>query len=230
MKKQGMILGGGAILIVLASLFYYAFFRESESASVAIDEAVVGVNTDAASDDAVLLTIDSSQTTATFTIAEVLRGDDFVVVGTTDQVGGQILFDADDLANSEIGEIVINARTFVTDNNMRNNAINNRILFTDEFEFVRFQPTAINGLPDSAAVGDSVEVEIVGDLTIMDQTQSTTFAATLTYDRANQVSGTAMTTILYEEFGVEVPLTPSVSFVAEDLTMQLDFVAVASGE
>ena len=110
---------------------------------------------------------------------------------------------------------------------MRNNAINNRILYTDEFEFIRFQPTAINGLPASAQVGDTVEVEIVGDLTIKDQTHSTTFSASLTYETAEQVRGTATTTIIYEEYGIEVPLTPSVTFVSDELTMDLDFVAVA---
>ena len=99
MKKQGILLGAGVVVIVLLGLVYYAFFSESESASGDISEAVVGIDVETAEvgTNAVLLTIDSSQTTATFTIAEVLRGADFVVVGTTDQVGGQLLFDPNNL-------------------------------------------------------------------------------------------------------------------------------------
>ena len=77
-------------------------------------------------------------------------------------------------------------------------------------------------------MGDSVNVEIVGDLTIMEATQSETFTATITYDSAEQISGTASVTILYGDYGVEVPLTPSVSFVADELTLMLDFVAVTA--
>ena len=230
MKKQQLFLIIGLVAILLFGVFWWSFFRAPEEASVAIGDAVTDVEVadSAENGSSTVYTIDSAQSTASFTIAEVLQGSDFVVVGTTDQVGGQVVFDASNPTAAQIGEIVINARTFVTDSDRRDSAINNRILFTEAFEFVRFQPTAINGLPDSVAVGDSVDVEIVGDLTIMDMTKSTTFAATLTYISADEIAGTASTTILYDEYGVEVPLTQSVSFVSDELTMELDFVATAT--
>lgn len=217
------MIGGGVVVLILAGIFYWSFFREAEVASEAIRDSVIELESSAGT----VFTIDASQSTASFTIAEILRGEDFVVLGETDQVGGQVAFDSNDPTSAEIGEIVINARTFVTDSDMRNNAINNRILFTDEFEFVRFQPTAINGMPASVAVGDSVDVEIVGDLTIMEATLPVTFDTTLTFESESSITGSAETTIVYADFGVEVPLTPSVSFVADELTMMLDFVAVS---
>ena len=230
MKRQQLFLIIGLVAIVLFGVFWWSFFRTPEEASVEIGDAVTEVEVDdsAANGSSTVYTIDSAQSTASFTIAEVLRGADFVVVGTTDQVGGQVVFDANNPTAAQIGEIVINARTFATDSDRRDSAINNRILYTEAFEFVRFQPTAINGLPDSVAVGDSVDVEIVGDLTIMEMTKSTTFAATLTYISADEIAGSASTTILYDEYGVEVPLTQSVSFVSDELTMELDFVATAT--
>ena len=42
-----------------------------------------------------------------------------------------------------------------------------------------------------------------------------------------QISGSATTTILYGEFGVEVPLTPSVAFVSGELQLDLAFVALS---
>lgn len=217
------MIGGGVVLLILVGIFYWSFFREAEVASEAISDSVIELESSAGT----VFTIDASQSTASFTIAEILRGEDFVVLGETDQVGGQVAFDPSDPTSAEIGEIVINARTFVTDSDMRNNAINNRILFTDEFEFVRFQPTAINGMPASVAVGDSVDVEIVGDLTIMEATLPVTFDTNLTFESESSITGSAETTIVYADFGVEVPLTPSVSFVADELTMMLDFVAVS---
>lgn len=230
MKRQYLFLIIGLVAVVLLGLFWWSFFRTPEEASVEIGEAVTAVAVDDVAENgrSTVYAIDSAQSTATFTIAEVLRGEDFVVVGTTDQVGGQVVFDASNPTAAQIGEIVINARTFATDSDRRDSAINNRILYTDAYEFVRFQPTAINGLPDSVAVGDSVDVEIVGDLTIMDMTKSITFEATLTYISADEIAGTASTTILYDEYGVEVPLTQSVSFVSDELTMGLDFVATVT--
>lgn len=62
----------------------------------------------------------------------------------------------------------------------------------------------------------------------MDMTKSTTFTATLTYISTDEIAGSASTTILYGEYGVEVPLTQSASFVSDELTMGLDFVATAT--
>lgn len=229
MKRQQVFLIIGIIVLLLLGAFYWSFFRTTEEASGDISEAVVSLEApEGATDNWTVFEIDSTQSTATFTIDEVLRGDDFTVVGTTNEVGGQVGGDPTDPTTAKIGEIVINARTFVTDSDMRNRAIQNRILFTNDYEFIRFQPTAINGLPDSVAIGDSIEVEIVGDLTIKDVTKSTTFAATLTYVSADQIKGNVSTTIFYGDYGVEVPLTRSVSFVSDELTMMLDFVAVAS--
>ena len=229
MKRSPLFLIIGVIVILLLGALYWSFFRTTEEASGDISETVVSVDApEGATDNWTVFEIDSSQSMATFTIDEVLRGDDFTVVGTTNQVGGQVAGDPTDPTTVIVGEIIINARTFVTDSDMRNRAIQNRILFTNDYELIRFQPTAINGLPDSVAIGDSIEVEIVGDLTIKDVTKSTTFATTLTYVSANQIKGSASTTIIYGDYGVEVPLTPSVSFVSDELTMMLDFVAVAS--
>ncbi|MEM9777815.1 MAG: YceI family protein [Chloroflexota bacterium] len=223
MNRNQLLIGGGVVVLILAGIFYWSFFRESEVASEDISESVVELDASAGN----VFTIDPSRSTASFTIAEILRGEDFVVLGETDQVGGQVAFDPADPTSAEIGEIVINARTFVTDNSMRNNAINNRILFTDDFEFVRFQPTAINGLPSSVTIGEAIAAEIVGDLTIMDTTLPVTFDTTLTYISDSEITGSASSTIIYGDFGVDVPLTPSVSFVADELTMMLDFVATS---
>ena len=231
MKRQQLFVMIGILAVVLLGIFYWSFFRTPEQVSGDISESVIEMAIDnnvTNGGSVTIFEIDSTQSVASFTIAEVLRGEDYVVLGTTNQVGGQVAFDPNDLRGAQIGEIVINARTFVTDNDMRNNAIQNRILFTDDYEFIQFASTAINGLPNSVAVGDSIDVEIVGDLTIKDVTKQVTFAATLTYVSVGQIEGNALATITYEDYGVSVPLTPSVSFVADELTMMLDFVAVVS--
>jgi hypothetical protein len=67
--------------------------------------------------------IDSEQTTASFEIGEVLRGEPTTVVGTTDQVAGQVVVGADDLGTAQFSEVVINARTLQTDSDRRDRAM-----------------------------------------------------------------------------------------------------------
>ncbi len=73
-------------------------------------------------------------TEARFIIEEVLRGADTTVIGVTNQAAGQIAIDAANPSNSQVGVIQVNARTLATDNNIRNRAIKNQILRTNDFE------------------------------------------------------------------------------------------------
>src|SRR6185436_15591004 len=89
-----------------------------------------------------------------FLIDEVLRGEPVTVVGRTDQVAGLIAVDPTNPTNTTIGTIRVNARTLVTDSDQRNRALNNRILQTDQFEFIEFTPSEIQGLPEQVTLGE----------------------------------------------------------------------------
>src|SRR3712207_650489 len=90
-----------------------------------------------------------------FVLDEVLNNEDVTVVGTTNQVAGELEVNADDPSATRIGTIQINARTLTTDNDFRNRAIQNRILETESYEYITFVPTEIVGLPESGEVGQS---------------------------------------------------------------------------
>jgi len=68
--------------------------------------------------------IDPATSQVRFELDEVLRGSPKTVVGTTNQVVGEIAADLNDLSSAQAGEIKINARTLKTDNNFRNRALN----------------------------------------------------------------------------------------------------------
>src|SRR5262249_12094652 len=105
---------------------------------------VATTTTDSANDatastsSAVLFQIVPEESTARFIIDEVLNGSPKTVVGTTDQVAGQLSVDAQNISETQIGVISINARTLTTDSDMRNRAISNRILYTDDYEYITF--------------------------------------------------------------------------------------------
>lgn len=174
-----------------------------------------------------LFEISSDESEARFIIDELLGGVPNTVIGVTSQIAGQIAVNFNDLSATQIGIIQVNARTLVTDNNFRNNAISNRILFTDQFEFITFTPTAVNNLPESVGVGDEVTFEIVGDLTIRDVTQEATFAVTAAVIAGNRLTATATTQVLRADYDLQIPEVPGVANVSEEIIIELDIIANA---
>lgn len=168
-----------------------------------------------------------TESEARFLIDEVLRGDPITVVGATDQVAGQFAVAPGDLSNVEFGVVQVNARTLATDNDFRNRAIKNRILLTDAYEFVTFTPTEIVGLPESGAVGEQYTFQVNGDLTITDVTRPVTFEVTATPLSETRIEGAATTSFLYTDFDLFIPDARSVDTVADEVRLELDFIAEA---
>jgi polyisoprenoid-binding protein YceI len=180
---------------------------------------------DESSGGVVVFSIDPAQSEVRFEIDEDLRGDRNKVVGITDQVAGEIAIDRGDLSTVQVGIIKINARTLLTDNDFRNRAIQNRILDTGGFEFISFEPKAIEGLPASVAVGEAVSFSIVGDLTIRDIVQETTFEMEATLTSEDEIIGSARTIVARADYGLNIPSVPNVANVEEEVELYIDFVA-----
>ena len=180
--------------------------------------------------DSFIFEIDSTASVASFELGEILRGESNQVIGTTDQVAGQFQVDLNDLGNVEFSEVVINARTFVTDSSTRDRQIRGPIILdsaSDEFEFITFSVTSVDGLAGSAAVGDTVDFTITGELTIKGSTNEVTFDVSVTLVDEATVEGTATTVVTRDQFGIGIPSVPSVADVTDEVTIGLDFVARA---
>ncbi|MCY4024428.1 MAG: YceI family protein [Anaerolineaceae bacterium] len=167
-----------------------------------------------------------------FLIDEVLRGADFTVVGATDQVAGDLRVDKGDPAASEIGLIRINARTLTTDNGNRNRALRTFILKSaeDEFEYAEFETSEVTGMPESVTVGEPFDIQILGELRIAGATQALTFDATITLESEERLSGSARSSLQHADLGLTIPSVPFVSDVAEEVRLEIDFVALAVAE
>jgi polyisoprenoid-binding protein YceI len=162
-----------------------------------------------------------------FILNEVLRGSPNQVTGRTNQIAGQIGVDFTTPANSQVGEIKIDARSLSTDNELRNRAIRGQILQSsdDKFEFISFKPTAITGLPDSVTVGQAFSFQIAGDLTIRDITKPVTFDVTVTPASKTQIEGTASATVQRSDYNLTIPNVPGVADVDQAVKLELDFIA-----
>jgi polyisoprenoid-binding protein YceI len=177
---------------------------------------------------AAVFTIDSAASQVRFQLDEDLRGERKTVVGSTDQIAGQLSVNLVDLSQTQVGVIQINARTLTTDNNFRNRAIQNEILDTGAFEFITFTPTGIEGLPPAATVGEAISFTLVGDLTIRDVTLPATFIVEAAAVSETRIVGTATAVVNRADFGLQIPSVPNVANVEEEVELYIDFTANAS--
>jgi polyisoprenoid-binding protein YceI len=169
-----------------------------------------------------------AESQASFTLDEQLNGQPKTVVGSTNQVAGEIAVDPANLSSAKVGVITINARTLATDSDRRDRAIKNFILNTDSYELITFTPTAITGLSGSGAPGTPYTFQIAGTLTIRDKTVPVVFQATVTAESASRLKGTATATVSRGDFGLNIPDVPFVANVSEQVKIEISFVAAAA--
>ncbi len=201
-----------------------AELSETEAPSVSQGAGDPTQAADPAASEVVIYQINQEESEVRFNIYEELRGAPKDVIGTTHQVAGQVAVNLNDVSGAQVGEILINARTLATDDERRNQAIRNRILFTDQYEFIRFQPTQISGLSGSAAPGQTFTFQISGDLTIKDVTRPVVFDVTVQVETIERLSGTAKATIHRADFNLNVPSVPFVANVGESILLEINFV------
>lgn len=217
------VVGGAALVIALLLVALIARVTSS-TPNVAGTVRAPGLSAPAGS---AIYTLDQSGSTASFTIDEVLFGNPNTVVGTTNQVAGQIAIDKADPSKSVLGEIKVDLTGLKTDSDRRNGAIQNFILETSDpaNQYATFTPTKITGLPASISSGQQVNLIIEGNLTIHQRTHPATFTGTATLSSANTLTGQLHTTIDYTTYGISIPDVPFVTGVGKTVTLALKFTA-----
>jgi polyisoprenoid-binding protein YceI len=174
--------------------------------------------------------IDPARSLVSFVIEEELRGSPNQVFGETDQVAGQVLLDPSDLASVQFSAIVVNARTLRTDSARRDRAIRGPIALDsadDRFEFITFNPMAVEGLEGAAEVGDTLDFTVIGDLTVRGETRAVTFQVQATLVDEVTLQGSASARVSRSDFGIGIPRVLGVANVADEVMIFLDFVAVS---
>ena len=232
-----MLVAGGVAMIVAASAVgagAYTYLKPTAPQSGPVEVVPITsmasndgsfAASSATSDASTLYAIESGASEATFTLDEVLRGSPKTVVGTTDQVSGQIAFDATDPSSLQVGTILIDARTLQTDDSSRTRVLNNQILSTDQYEYISLTPTSLSGLPETVTVGQPFTFQLTGDLTLRDTTRPATFDVTATMADDGTLTGTATSTIAYSDWGISIPSVPFVASVGDQVVLGLSFNA-----
>lgn len=224
---------GIALLIPITGFGAFAHLTrpiaEPSQSGQAVIDAMVGEDQNAAGGTVITdrFELVSAESQARFEIDEILNDQPVRVVGVTSDVTGSIVLIPGALAESSVTPIVVNARTLKTDNERRNGALGRMILKSEDpaNEFITFVPTALNDLPASLAVGETISFKVTGNLTVSGTTKEVTFDATATYESADRVTGSASTVVNYKDFGLVVPNLPFLAWVDENVTLAVDLVA-----
>jgi polyisoprenoid-binding protein YceI len=246
MKRSLLLSVAGVAVVVAAAAFYLFWFAggsgepstELTTPELAATSTTAGDPGDTDTTDTTQsegsspqsYIIDPAQSTARFEIDEVLNGNPQHVVGTTDQVAGQVRVDAGDVSTAEFSEVVVNARTLATDSDRRDRAIRGPVILdsgSDEHELITFSVTAVEGLEGPLTVGESIEFSLTGALLVKGTAQSVTFEASITMVDEVTIEGSATAEISRDMFGIGIPSVPSVADVTNEVLIGLDFVAVA---
>src|SRR5262249_8104763 len=152
--RARFLLGSTAIIdsaVVTALLANFIYLFDPFGGHGPTAHGPLTVPTFAPTADGLVFTIDTANSEASFTIQEVLLGDTKTVVGTTNQIAGQILVNTRHPSQSQVGLIRVDLSTVVTDDPFRNLALQKRIFETGNpaNQFATFTPTTLTGLPSS---------------------------------------------------------------------------------
>jgi polyisoprenoid-binding protein YceI len=233
MSRNFIISSTLVAVVAIASIGVFLYLtREVAAPSADVQSSVQQLEASEGGEDQIVFRISQDESLAEYSIYELLNGADKTVVGTTNQVAGDILVNLNDPLQSEIGEIVINARAFATDEDRRDNAVARFVLQSEEDanEFITFQPISISGLPDSVSVGDTLTFEVTGDLAVAGVTNTVIFTVTATLESEARLVGNAETIIRRADYNLTIPDVPMVANVGEEVTLKFSFVADAVSE
>lgn len=173
----------------------------------------------------VIYQIDMEQSTASYEVDEELADvGNNTVVGTTNQMQGQLLFD--DSLNPVIGSRVdVDLRFLATDSTRRDNYLYDNVLETGEFPLATFIVTGFSGLNGPLVDGQETTFQLIGDLTIHGVTNEATWEVTATLS-GDTLTGSATTTFTLDQYDMEEPIVGPVLSIEDTIDLKLDVVAV----
>ena len=167
-------------------------------------------------------------TEARYLIDEGFMRRDITVVGVTPLVTGTVQFDRNDPLSTSVGTITIDARDLDSGRRRRDQAVVRRILNADQdrYRYITFEPTAVAGMPPLVQVGDTLELQVTGILRVRNGKNEEVFDTTVRVVSETELQGLASTTIRWRAYGLRIPNVPAVSWVADEVTLELAFTAV----
>jgi polyisoprenoid-binding protein YceI len=161
---------------------------------------------------------------ARYRVRERLMGHDLDndAVGTTHDVAGRLVVDAQGHVVRDSSRIVVTLTNLTSDQARRDGFLKRRTLQIDSFPTVTLVPTAIRGGTGALPTSGTAAFELLGDLTVRGVTRPTVWKVAARAD-GGAVTGTATTTFTFKDFALDQPRVPVLLSVADTITLEYDF-------
>ena len=221
------------ILIVVVGIFYAAQFahnvanNQKHTASGAIK---VTPTVPATSTSALLQTfqIVSAQTTASYSVYEdlIFEGKpNNDAIGKTNAVTGSFQIQTSPSPLVAGMNITVDLRTLQSDSARRDSYIQQNTLQTDAYPYATFVSVSTQGLPANYTDGQSINFQLLGNMTIHGKTNAETFAVQDAKVVGDTITGTATSTIYMTDFGIQPPNLANIAISQNNVLVTLDFTA-----
>ncbi len=160
---------------------------------------------------------------ATYRVTEQFVGIAFTneAVGTTNLVSGALTI----LADGSIApgsKLKVDLRGLKSDQDMRDGAVQNRVLETAKYPYAELIPTRIQGLENMIPSAGQSGVALTGNLTVHGVTKEVIFQGIATFNpRNNTVAGRAKTTLTFDQFGIKAPKIARLASLDDKIELEL---------
>lgn len=182
----------------------------------------------AAPSDPVLFEIVGSESQACYQVGEVFinQNNRFgLAVGVSTAISGQVAIDKANVANSQIGQIVIDISQLQSDSSSRDGQIRRRWLESNKFPLAKFTPTDLIGLPAKAYTeGETLNFVVRGTLTVRDVDHPTDFNVSATL-KDGVLYGTAYADVKMSDWKFDAPEIGGMLKANNEARLILNFVA-----
>jgi len=220
-SKRHVVVAAGTALTIFASC---APSDEARSATV---DTTRSTSTGALAPLAVAGTryvVSPSGNEVRYRVREQLVGFDLPndAVGKSTAVTGAIAIDDQGKVIRDASRFVIDAATFASDRDRRDNYVRGRLLETTQYPSVVFIPTEARGITLPLSGAGSYTFDLVGDLTVRGVTWPTTWRVSAKA-ASGEVTGNATTKFAFTDIQMEKPRVRSVLSVADTIALEYDF-------
>lgn len=169
--------------------------------------------------------IDPTKSSLTYEIQEEFAGrPTSTATGSTNGIAGDIAINAEDLAASRLGEIVVNVEQLTSDNNLRDARLRAEFLESAQHPLATFEIEQIEGLEGELVEGETYEFTLEGAVTVKGQAVRATFDATASLDDG-ELTATATTEAKLSRFDAGPIRIAGLVSTSDDITLTLELTA-----
>lgn len=168
----------------------------------------------------------SDKTTARYLVQEQLLRLNFPndAIGTTKSVEGNIKIDSNGQIDKSNSLMQVNLGDLKSDSKYRDRYLNNKTLETNIYPYAKFVPDETQNMDWPLPVSETIEFNLIGDMTIKTTTNRLTWIIKCSND-GSTITGKATTEFTFQDFNITKPSAMSVVSVEDEIRLEIDFEA-----